>query len=383
VSAGRLAWLCATIGVLLLAGGVALRPDVADTGYILPIAVSFTAVGALLASRRPTNPVGWLFLAFGAAAALDFAALQYAYRGIVDDPASLPGAAVAASLGVHLWHASFGLFVLSLLLFPDGRLVSPRWRWAAVATVIVYAGMAVSGALDWDFVGELAPDLEGAGPLVGGTAGEVAGAAFTLLILLNLVLLVISAASLLVRLRRSSGRLRRQITWFVVPAALVMIAFPITIALVGDGSVGIFLVPVIPVAAAYAILRHRLYDIDLVINRALVYGLLTAVLAAAYLGLVVLLGLALGPLTSESDLAIALSTLTVAALFRPVRRRVQAVVDRRFYRHKYDAQRILEHFGARLRAQTDLDALQEELTGAVRDAMQPAHVSVWLREGGR
>ena len=189
---------------------------------------------------------------------------------------------------------------------------------------------------------------------------------------------------MVVRLRRSRGEERRQLKWVASAAALFAAVCLVTAATVeqetGDvGQIAVLLAySAIPVSAGYAILRHRLYDIDLVVNRALVYGTLTATLAGAYLGLVLLLGVALSPLTERSDLATALSTLAVAALFRPARSRVQALVDRRFYRRKYDAARTLERFGARLRAETDLDALPGELTGVVRETMQPAQVSLWL-----
>jgi hypothetical protein len=197
--------------------------------------------------------------------------------------------------------------------------------------------------------------------------------------------LILAAVAMIRRLRRSRGVERQQLKWIATAAALLPAASLAGVASFYSGYdelggivVTLAFIP-IPIAAGYAILRHRLYDVDLVINRALVYGTLTAILAGAYVGLVLLLGLALAPLTRQSDLAIALSTLAVAALFQPVRRRVQTLVDRRFFRHKYDAARTLERFGARLRSETDLDALRAELTGVVRETMQPAHVSLWLR----
>jgi len=190
---------------------------------------------------------------------------------------------------------------------------------------------------------------------------------------------------MILRLRRARGAERHQLKWITAAAALLPIyALVSSVVPVGEndglGSAFVIFPLVVPgLTAGYAILRHRLYDVDLVINRALVYGALTVVLAGAYIGLVLLLGLALGPLTSESDLAIALSTLGVAALFQPARRRVQVVVDRRFYRRKYDTSRTLERFVARLRSETDLEALRSDLTGVVSETMQPAHVSLWLR----
>ena len=206
-----------------------------------------------------------------------------------------------------------------------------------------------------------------------------------------------AAASVIVRLRRSHGVERQQLKWFAY--VVVMVVGGITLAsvssAVGDdkawvqiaGPVGWFTALIgiafgIPGATAIAVLRYRLYDIDVVINRTLVYVGLTASLVASYLGAVLLLQLALGPLTEDNDLAIAGSTLAVAAAFRPLRGRIQGLVDRRFYRHKYDAARTIERFGARLRDEVSLDALSSELRGVVADTMQPAQVSVWLRASG-
>ena len=198
---------------------------------------------------------------------------------------------------------------------------------------------------------------------------------------------------MLVRFRRSRGEERLQLKWFVLTIVLVLtfvaaagIAAEVAPAASGANPVeevcfylALLGVAALPVASAAAILKYRLYDIDLVINRALVYGALTASLAGAYLGSVLLLQLALSPLTDESDLAVAGSTLAVAALFRPARGRIQALVDRRFYRRRYDAARTLESFGGRLRDEVDLDALGADLRAAVAETVQPAHISLWLR----
>ena len=207
-----------------------------------------------------------------------------------------------------------------------------------------------------------------------GTAAEVAnGLGFLLLVVGTLT----AIASIVVRFRRSRGIERQQLKWVTVGAALL----PLSQVPSGDlGYAGLLLgALVVAGAVAVAMLRYRLYDVDVVINRTLVYGALTAMLAAFYLGSVLLLQVLLRPLTEESNLAIAGSTLAVAALFRPARTRIQAVVDRRFYRHRYDAARTLESFGTRLRDQVALDNLSAELRTVVAETMQPAHVSLWLR----
>jgi len=376
VTGRRAAWGLITVALALLAAGIGLDPSLAQA-WLLPIALSFASVGALIASRRPENPIGWLFLAFGVVAAVGFAAYSYAYRTLVSHPGALPGGDVAAVIADHIWHPGFGLFVFSFLVFPRGRLLSRRWRWVAAATVATYAGLAVSGIFDAGFLdGE--SDLP-AKPLFSGPVEEIASAVFAILLLANLGLLVVAGISLILRLRRSRGEERQQIKWFAYTAALVMFAFPVTLFAAGD-AYGVFLFPLIPVSAAVAILKYRLYDIDVVVNRTLVYGALTATLAGAYLASVLVLQLLLSP---GSDVAVAASTLAAAALFRPARPRIQSLVDRQFYRRRYDAHLALESFAARLRNEVSLEALDAELRAVVRDTVQPAHVSLWLRETAR
>ncbi len=373
--------LVLALGVLLILGGVMLDPGrLGTTDWLLIIAPPFLPVGALLAWQRPQNPVGWLFLAFGAGAALDFAAYQYAYRTLVDAPGSLPGGNLAVVIAGHVWHPSFELFVLSFLLFPNGRLLSPRWRWVAWAAVANGVVLLLFSPFESSFVKDEFPTAD---PVFRNALTPVADALWGVLLPLTLLMLVAAAVSLVLRLRRSHGAEREQIKWFVIPIAFLLFAFPVLLAATGD-AYGVLLFPLIPISAAVAILKYRLYDIDLVVNRTLVYGSLTATLAAVYVGSVLLLQLAFNSLTSDSSLAVAVSTLAVAALFRPARARIQGVVDRRFYRSKYDAARTLEGFAARMREQVDLDALGGELRSVVAETMQPAHVSLWLRrEVGR
>jgi hypothetical protein len=366
----RLAWFAVAVSAVALLAGFGLRPTDPNSIYLPPIAIPFVAVGALLALRRPENPIGWLFLGFGTVASIDYLAEQYSTTAR-EAGSDLPGADLASSFAAHFWHPFFSLFVFAFLLFPDGHLVSPRWRWFAYAVVIDYGLLALSAPLDHSYIG---PDYPGAHALVSGPAGDVATIVFTACLLINLLLLPIAGASLIVRLRRSTGRRREQVRLFAYTVALVMLAFPVLLLATGN-AYGVLLFPLIPISAGVAILRHRLFDIDVVINRALVYGALTATLGATYFGLVLVIGLTVG----QSDAAIAISTLAVAALFRPARARIQGAVDRRFFRRRYDAARTLETFGAHLRDELDLEALGLELREIVTDTMQPAHVSLWLR----
>jgi hypothetical protein len=362
----RLPWIAVGIAVSAWVGGWLIRPGSVDSAYLLPIAISFVSVGALLALRRPANPIGWLFLGFGLVASLNFPAEQYALH----EPA-LPGRDIVTSFAAHFWHPFFGLFVFAFLLFPDGRLVSPRWRWVAWLAVADYVLLGLTAPLDTTYIG---PDYPNAEALFSGTLVDVDSVVHGITLSLNLLLLPVAGASLIVRLRRSTGRRRQQVRLFVYTVAAVMVAFPVLLFATGE-AYGVLLLPLIPISAGVAILRHNLFDLDVVINRALVYGALTATLAATYLAVVLLVGLAVG----RSGFAVAVSTLAVAALFRPARARIQETVDRRFYRRRYDAQRTLEAFGSRLRDEVDLEALTADLRGVVSETVQPAHVSVWLR----
>jgi hypothetical protein len=369
-------WTVTGVATVLFAVGVALGAGSGEDVYLLPIGVPFLAVGGLLATHHSRNPIGWMFLAFGLVSAVRCLIGAYAERAIKVDP-SLPGGDWAATIAAHIWHPAFGLLVFSFLLFPNGRMLSPRWRWVGRAAIVTYVGLLLSGPFDTDF---LRDEFLTAHPVVHGTVADVGSIVFGLLLFVNLGLLLAAGVSLVLRLRHSRGEEREQVKWFVYTVAFVMFSFPVSVLVAGSGSIGVFTFPLIPIAAGVAIFKYRLYAIDVVINRTLVYGSLTAALAATYLGSVLLLQLLLGDLTKSSGLAVAASTLAVAALFRPARARIQAAVDRRFYRRKYDAARTLEGFSSRLREQVDLDALGHELRAVVSDTMQPAHVSLWLRK---
>jgi hypothetical protein len=325
------------------------------------------------------------------AVALGVLSVAYGYADYAlyarDD--SLPGGELAAWLAN--WLPIAPVFVAPcflFLLFPDGRPASPRWRpviWAVgvVAVVAILAAALDPGRL-YSF-----PTVENpfgpADPL-----GEIARFANDLTDFAAIPVFLVSLASMVARLRHARGRERLQLKWVAYAAALTATSFAASFlaGLLTDWRVpadtffllGVVGFACIPVAASVAILRHRLYDIDAIINRTLVYGTLSVVLALVYLGGVVSLQRVFVSLTGqESQLAVVASTLTIAALFNPLRRRVQAFVDRRFYRRKYDARQTLEAFGARLRDETDLDALNDELVAVVRETLQPAQVSLWLR----
>lgn len=388
MSALRLAWALFALWAVLAALNAALAYDA--LGRAAFATVGFALVGALVAARRPANPIGWLLLA---------EALLWTASGAIEGygvPAETatqrPGGELALWASGWIYYVALGVAGVALpLLFPDGRPPSPRWRW-----VLWLGALAVGLAVLTSAFGDAA--LEGypgvANPLaVAGPVGDVLARLDGVAEVPLVVAFLAALAGLVVRLRRARGTERQQVKACAYVVALMLVG----LVLAAGGEIGagdaergapavieatgwwLFIVALaagLPAAVGAAILRHRLFDIDLVIRRTLVYGGLTAILAAAYLALVLLLGLALG---EGSGLSVAGSTLAVAALAGPARTRIQGLVARRFYRGRYDAARTLEAFGARLRVQVELDAVAADLRGVARDTLQPAHVSVWLR----
>jgi hypothetical protein len=336
-------------------------------------------LGALIVWRQPTNRYGWIWCLLGLAAAISGAAFAYELWAWYVAPVK-PGGYEAAWLGTVTDTLYFGLFPLVLLLFPDGRPPSPRWRPVVWATVVV--------AVAWTLATAVAP-----GPMIDGTPnplslppGTPAELATWLVFELERLvrlLIAVSGLSLLARLRHARGRQRQQVKWLTYVGVLSAAALVVQlewrpIGLVRAVYLAVFAWAVY-LAIGIAILRHRLYDIDRLINRTLVYGLLTAMLGLVYAGGVFVVGQFLNPAGGESGLAVAASTLAVAALFRPLRRRVQTAVDRRFNRRRYDAAKTVAAFSGRLREHLDLETLATELLGVVDQTMQPTRVSIWLR----
>ncbi|MEO7422009.1 MAG: hypothetical protein ABIU87_06405 [Ornithinibacter sp.] len=367
--------------------------DVFDLALVGLIVV-FPLVGLLVLRQQPRNVIGWLLVGVGLVWGVTGLLDAYAVYGLVIAPGALPGAQIGAALNEAAWAPGFGLIgTFLILLYPDGHLPSPRW--APVAWVAGVALAVVTVVID------LTPSTLEEGPVpgmtnpLGWTAGEGA-LRVALVVFLPLVPLSIlaCAAGLITRFRRSRGVERQQLKWLASAGAVVASMYLIStlsVLLVNIGPVTqtraldvfqracLLSFVLVPVAIGMAVLRHGLYEIDVVINRALVYASLTAMLLVVYLGSVLLLQLVLTPLTNESDLAVAGSTLAVAALFGPARRRIQRTVDRRFYRSKYDAEVTVDAFATRLRHEVDLDAVGSDLLTAVDSTMQPAHASLWVR----
>jgi hypothetical protein len=372
-----LAWACAavaiaaTLGAAVIAVGAA-RPLGDSVSIATVFALCFPVMGALVIRRQGSHPVGWLMIFIGTSVALHTLVDNWSRAALVWEPGSLPAGAFLSWVAIWLWLPGW-IFATTLLpvLLPDGR---PQGRrrllaWVIVVTIIVIT--LVNAIFGWPLRGF--PDIPANPDPELGAAFDRINALWVAELPIFLTLTALSLGSLVRRYRRERDV---RVAWVIYGATLAVI-FSLLGAIPALGNFIQVLEAVALVGGiAIAMFRHNLYDIGAVVNRTLVYGGLTAVLAGAYLLGVLLLQLLLSP---SSDLAIAGSTLAVAALFTPVRNRVQAFVDRRFYRRKYDAARTLETFSARLRNEVSLDALDSELRAVVAETVQPAHVSLWLK----
>jgi hypothetical protein len=391
------AWSLVALAVALLAGGIALArttrsPElelpygsVGDADYVvlaLANVLTFSVVGAIVASRHPRNPIGWIFSTVGLVTGLDALNHGYTEFWLASGWGSRSFGETAAWFGTWAWIVQTVALTFLLLLFPNGRLPSPRWWPAAWCAGLGISGFVVSYALDAGPLADFPQVVNPYGldsPLV-----RIVGIAGALVVVGSMVA---SAISVIVRARHAGRVERQQIKWLAyggvvaVGTSLVAGAISIWSVTVSIAVTNLALLA-LPVFTGIAIVRYRLYDIDFLINRTLVYGFLTALLAAVYFGGVTATQTAFRALSGQQEqpqLAIVISTLVIAALFNPLRRRIQAFIDRRFYRRKYNARKTLDAFSARLRDETDLEALNAELVSVVRETMQPAHVSLWLR----
>jgi hypothetical protein len=389
-SSGRLAWGLwllvvlvegLVIGFLLANDGLTTRELLAALATWVPF-LAFATVGAVILARRPGNRIGWLCWAIGFGITVSIWGSKQVWAVLADQGRSSAWA-VLPQLGTIAWLGTLlGLLPFLVLLFPTGRLLSPRWRpvaWALGLVLGLYliARLFAPGPVDPAF-----PD----NPLGIESAEGLLQRIQTMVGVVVPVLILAVLASVVVRFRQSRGEERQQLKWFtfVVAAELVLIPGLGGVAERVAPEVGALVVfPVsislLPIAIGIAVLKYRLYDIDRLIRRTLVYGLLTVLLGTVYLAGVFGLGQLLNPVTGESALAVAGSTLAVAALFQPARRRVQAIVDRRFNRRRYDAAKTIEAFSTRLRDQLDLDTLSTELLAIVDQTTEPTLASLWLR----
>ncbi|HEX2159913.1 MAG TPA: hypothetical protein VHS79_23470 [Actinomycetes bacterium] len=361
------------------------RPDLTQlvpgsiVGPVVAV-LSAATVGAVLASRRPRHPVGWLLLGFALSLTAAGVITSYVIYGLLARPGALPAAHAVARYYPATGAAALGLLSLVLLLTPTGSLPSARWRWwawvtAATPVALVLVVPVVPGRLDPQL-------LVASSPFSDRALGGVLLVATRVALAVTALAVAVAAGSLVVRFRRAQGVERQQLRWVALAAALMVLAVPVVLAPVAlEGPILVDWAPavwvvVLPVAVGAAVLRYRLYDLDRIISRTVAYGLLTLLLGGGYA--VVVLGLG-QLLERESPLVVAAATLAVAAVFQPARRRVQAVVDRRFNRRRHDTTRIVEGFGARLRDQVDLDTLTADLLAVVDQTMQPTQTSLWLR----
>jgi len=356
------------------------RPGVVDFLTFTAIILAFPLVGSVIVWKRPGNRVGWLFLVVGLGMALAVFSSEYANRAATTGW-DLPAATLFAWLGGWAWVVGGAIALpVAITLFPDGRPPGRSWTRVLVASVTATAVVIGAQAL----VPGTLPGHDGAydNPFaapgeLGRLAAYVVEVGFVLIPLPGLL----AVAAVAARFRGSTGAERQQLKWLLYPLTLFAVGL-MTAVLVQEAwvwSLSLTGLAAVPIAAGVAILRYRLYDIDVVIRRTLVYGAVIAVLGALYVALVLGLQALLATATGGDTVAVALSTLAIAALFGPVRARVRDAVDRRFYRSRYDAQRTLESFASRLRGEVELEAVGTALVAAVTQTVRPASVGMWLR----
>jgi hypothetical protein len=401
-TAAWLAWPVCALSLVLTALGylvIALNLSLHAPVYFYwleptTIAIGYSVIGAIIASRLPGHPIGWLCCAIGFLGAVEHFSSEYAIYALVAHSEALAGGNVMLWLSNWVWIVMFGLIVYLILLFPNGRLPSSRWIWFAwfsvALTLLAATLMAISPEAALDVLGSPDnPHISFPNPL----GIEGLPILYWPVQTLTLALGLVGAASVLVGRRNARGIERQQIKWLLYASAIFFLGNFLKNTIfspLGGVSWGLWVGYLLvalgglggPIAIGIAILRYRLYEIDTLINRTLVYGSLTVVLALVYFGGVAGMQYILRTLTGQEEqpqLAIVVSTLVIAALFNPLRRRIQSFIDRRFYRRKYDAAKTLEEFSMKLRDETDLGALRGDLVGVVAETMQPAHVSLWLR----
>jgi hypothetical protein len=364
--------------------------------------LAFPIVGAVVASKRPRNPIGWILLADGLLWMILAVTDSYSVYGVARSGSVPYPVAIGAIGNQWLWILTVGLIgIYLLLLFPDGKLPSRRWRPLAIFSAVVILLSSVAEGLS---PGPLENQGMVRNPFGVETLPWLVDASYVLLPLLPLCILA-SAISMVLRYRRSGGEVRQQIKWVAFVASFsgttYLIAMLSQLAVLAESEGGLPLFPWwaevlfsvavlgfagVPVAIGFAVMRYRLYDIDIIINRTLVYGSLTAMLVAIYFGGVAMMQALFRAFTGQEEqpqLAVVVSTLAIAALFNPLRKRIQSFIDRRFYRRKYDARKTVEAFSARLRDEMDLETLNRDLAGVIEETLQPAHVSLWLRSDGK
>jgi hypothetical protein len=387
VPARAVAWLawalcavCVTLTILALVFGArnydSLAVFLTEVGPGALLAVSFPVVGALIATHRPRNPIGWIFCTVGVSQSLVTFTYEYGTNALRAAPGVAPGGPLAIWLAQWIWAPGIGLLLTFVpLLFPDGRLPSRRWRPVAwLSAMLIALICVVIAAVLWPRRGPAL--LDATDQELFGAGSAVVVSLFWLMVLCGLA----CVTAPFVRFRRARGIERQQLKWLAFASAMTILGFVATqvASSLRQGLVllSLPLVPSIPAAAGVAILRYRLYEIDRIINRTLVYGALTAVLGLGYAAVVLGLGQLL---PQDSSLVVAAATLAVAGVFQPARRRIQAAVDRRFNRRRYDAAQTIAAFSARLREEIDLDTLSAELVAVVNHTMEPTQVSLWLR----